>query len=179
MTFLGRRWIAAVSTLLLSSSLWLMSGCSEPPPPEKKIPVLHIDSADPQAFVRHFVSDYLNFSDELVAQYHQFKAEQDAYGFVLYRNLNWTPNYIESKRSYEATLFDQKAYIYRHQLNELFDLFFELQKLSLLLKHSLLDEDWALEQEVMVRITKDRLRMMKYLRVENIGKDALHSSVDG
>lgn len=175
---INRRWIAALMALLLSSSVLLLSGCNDAEPEQKK-PVLLIDAADPQVFVRHIVGEYLTISDELVTQYQQFKAAQDSNGFVLFRNRHWTPAYIESKESYGKTLFNQKAYIYRHQLNGLFDLFFELQKLSLLLKHSLLDEDWALEQEAMARIAEDRILMMQYLKAENTGKRASGIPADG
>ncbi|RTE66588.1 hypothetical protein EH243_05725 [Amphritea opalescens] len=176
----NRRWIVVFFAGLLSLSVLSITGCQEEPEPEPeaKPVVLTIDTTDPQAFVRHIVGEYLVITDQLVSQYQHFKAAKDTQGFILYRNNHWTPTYIDSKRSYEKTLFNQKAYIYRQQLNGLFDLFFELQKLSILLKHSLLKEDWGLEEQAMSRIAKDRLLMMKYLKAEDVGKGVFRSSTD-
>ncbi|MDO6562692.1 hypothetical protein Q4488_04780 [Amphritea sp. 1_MG-2023] len=161
-----RRWMITLSTLLLSLSLLVLSGCSPSPEEQKNTAIVLIDKANPQVFVRHIVSEYLTLSDELVMQYQRYKAEDDAHGFILFRNNHWTPAYIDSKRGYDKTLFNQKAYIYRHQLNGVFDTFFELQQLSILLKHSLLNQDWHLEQQALQRISEDRLIMMKYLKTE-------------
>lgn len=178
MKFKNRRWIVVFSAWLLSLSVLLMTGCQEEPEPESKRVALTIDTSDPQVFVRHIVGEYLTISDELVFQYQQFKAAKDSQGFILFRNNHWTPAYIDSKRLYEETLFNQKAYIYRQQLNGVFDTFFDLQKLSVLLKHSLLKEDWALEKQAMSRIAKDRMLMMKYLKAEDVGKGVFRSRTD-
>lgn len=167
------RWSVVFSALLIGLAVLLSAGCHDSSEVPSPAPVLELDTTDPQAFVRHIVSEYLVISEELVAQYQLFKETEDTQGFILFRNNSWTPAYIESKTHYNKILFNHKAYIYRQQLDGLFDIFFGLQPLSVLLKRSLLQQDWDLEQQAIARISADRLLMMKYLKADDLSKAAL------
>ena len=102
-------------------------------------------------------------STELQKQYQAYKAAGDVDGFVDYRNSSWTPEYIATKNAYEKVFYNQKAYIYRNQLDGLFDLFFALHKLSVHLKHSLLQKDWALEQQALQKLAQNQAEVNTYV----------------
>ncbi|WP_299197128.1 hypothetical protein [uncultured Amphritea sp.] len=154
----------AFSVLFICLSGFVLTGCGE----EKSAapPAINIQQIDPsnqQAFVRQMAGHYVLLSNQLRNQYLEFKAADDADGFVLYRNMRWTPEYIEIKTAYEKVFHDQKAYIYRQQLDGLFELFFGLHKLSVHLKHSLLEKDETLEQQVLEKLIKDQAEVSTYL----------------
>ncbi|SER04318.1 hypothetical protein SAMN03080615_03700 [Amphritea atlantica] len=154
----------AILPLLLV--LFALSGCSDEQ--QGDTPTIIYEQLEPsnqQAFIQQMVTRYLMLSDRLQQQYLAYKAANDADGFILFRNNEWTPEYIEYKTHYDQVFYEQKAYIYRHQLDGLFDLFFGLHKLSVHLKHSLLEKDWKLEQQVLQKLTADQAAINRYLLV--------------
>jgi len=157
---------------LLLSSLFislLMAGCSQEyesqvgTKPEVEIVILSKDNQ--KAFIRTMVSDYLLTSEQLQKKFSEFEITGDAYGFIEYRNQNWTPRYIEQKAYYQELLYRNKAYVYRNQLEPLFQCYDELQKLALHLKHSLRDKDTALKRAAFKRLKQDREKVTALLRV--------------
>ncbi|MBN1006212.1 hypothetical protein [Amphritea pacifica] len=166
MNVAGRLLATVIPFLLICLSGSMLTGCDKEPSVETPgVSVGPIDPSNQREFVRQMVGTYLLLSNELQNQYQQFKATDDADGFVLYRNNHWTPEYIANKSAYEKRFYEQKAYIYRHQLDGLFDLFFGLHKLSVHLKHSLLEKDWKLEQQVLQKLTADQAAVNRYLLV--------------
>lgn len=153
------------SVLFACLSGEVLTGCGKEESAETQtINIQQIDPANQQAFVRQMVNRYLILSNQLQSHYQQFKAADDVDGFILYRNNSWTLDYIEMKTAYEKVFYDHKAYIYRQQLDGLFDYFFGLQKLSVHLKHSLQDKDWQLEQQVMAKLVKNQADVNAYLQ---------------
>ncbi|UTW03717.1 hypothetical protein KDX31_01355 [Amphritea atlantica] len=155
----------AFSVLFVGLSGAVLTGCDDngESVAAPVVSVEQIDPADQQAFVRQMVGKYLLLSTELQKQYQAYKAAGDADGFVDYRNSSWTPEYIATKNAYEKVFYNQKAYIYRNQLDGLFDLFFALHKLSVHLKHSLLQKDWALEQQALQKLAQNQAEVNTYL----------------
>ncbi|WP_428035738.1 hypothetical protein [Amphritea sp.] len=142
----------------------VLTGCGKEQSQETQSAIMQqIDPSNQQAFVRQMVGKYLILSNQLKSQYQDFKAADDADGFVLYRNTRWTPDYIGTKSAYEKIFYDQKAYIYRHQLDGLFDRFFGLHKLAVHLKHCLIEKDWKLEQQVLAKMAQDQAEVNAYL----------------
>lgn len=157
----------AIRALLLSSLL--MAGCSQEQEsqvetkPETEIVTLSKDNQ--KAFIRNMVSDYLQTTERLQQKFSEFEKTGDAYGFIEYRNQDWTPRYLEQKAFYQKILHRNKAYVYRNQLEPLFQCYDELQKLALHLKHSLLDKDTALQKTAFKRLQQDRQKVTALLRV--------------
>lgn len=151
--------------LLLSASSFLTGCTDESTEINSAAPLEQITEATQQEFVRQMVTEYLVLSDQLLARYQGFKGAEDAHGFILFRNKTWTPDYMAAKTRYQELLHKQKAYIYRNQLDGLFDRFMNLQKLALHLKHSLQDQDWPLEQQAIERLSLDKSDVLGYLKV--------------
>lgn len=158
------------SKALLLSSLFislLMVGCSQEQEPqiEVKKEIISLSKENQKAFVHTMVSDYLLTSEQLQQKFSEFEKTGDASGFIDYRNQQWTPRYIEQKALYQQVLHRNKAYIYRHQLESLFQCYDELQKQALHLKHSLQDKDAALKRTAFKRLKQDRQKVTALLRV--------------
>lgn len=149
--------VSALSRSFASACLLLgllfSVGCAEEEQAPQGYKVTELNQVE---FVREITADYLRLTDQIQLQYRVHKKTDDNDGYVLYRNQQWTPEYIDLKRKYEAVLNQSRAYVYRHQLDNLFDRFFDLHKLALHLKHSLQDKDWKLEQQAMKRLARDR-----------------------
>ncbi|RRC99706.1 hypothetical protein [Amphritea balenae] len=139
----------------------LIAGCSKEQPEEQQ--ALHIDALNQSSIVQLIVTDYQQLSNQMLERYQSYKRINDIDGFILYRNSQWTPAYMEKKEQYQRLLHQQKAYIYRHQLDGLFDRFMNLQKLALHLKHSLQDSDPELERQAMKRFDEDKQAVALYL----------------
>ncbi len=163
MKFVVRLVPVIFSVMCIGLPGFMLTGCTEEKAAPPVIKIQQIDPANQQAFVRQMVGDYLLLSNELQSRYDEFKAADDADGFIRYRNLRWTPAYIDKKAAYDKVFYNQKAYIYRQQLGGLFELFFGLQKLSIHLKHSLSDKDWTLEQQALTKLLKDQAKVNHYL----------------
>ena len=150
----------------LLPTLFVLTGCTEEPADISQAPsIKQITEASQQEFVRQMVTEYLTFTDQISAKYQAYKSADDVQGFILYRNNSWTPDYMTAKARYQDLLQKQKAYIYRHQLDGLFDRFMNLQKLALHLKHSLQNHDWTLEQQAIKRLSQDKSDVVSYLKV--------------
>lgn len=142
-----------ISAVFILTGLLLLGGCTEDSQAPQGYEVTELNQVD---FVREITADYLRLTDQIQIKYQLHKKTSDADGYMLYRNQQWTPEYIDLKRKYESVLNKSKAYVYRHQLDNLFDRFFDLQGLALHLKHSLQKQDWDLEQQAMKRLARDR-----------------------
>lgn len=143
--------------ILLSTMLCLLllSACSKEP--EAVAPqAFYLNSENQAEFVGQLVGDYLASNEELSLNFLKYSAAKDAEGFIRYRNSSWTLKYIGQKEFYQKMLHLNKAYIYRHQINALFDRFMDLQKLSLHLKHSLQNSDENLAAQAMEKLSADR-----------------------
>lgn len=139
--------------LVLALTVLFISGCNEEPQAPPAYEINEINQID---FVRQISADYLRLSEQIQVQYLRYKHTGDTNGYMVFRNQKWTPEYIDLKRKYEQILNRSKAYVYRNQLNTLFDRFFDLQKLALHLKHSLQKQDWDLEAQAMKRLARDK-----------------------
>ena len=152
--------------LFLSLSM-LLGGCSEESTTTEKtgvsVPSYQLSPENQSAFIDRLAGDYLDSSEKLGQQFLIFSKAGDAHGFIQYRNESWTPEYMSRKAFYQQMQHLNKAYIYRHQLNDLFDSFMDLQKLSLHLKHSLRNDDPLLAEQVMNKLEKDQEISISYL----------------
>ena len=143
--------MAGLFTLIITALL--LSGCNDDSQVPQGYQINEINQID---FVREISADYLRLSEQIQVQYLRYKLSGDTDAYMAYRNQQWTPEYIDLKRKYEAVLNKSKAYVYRHQLDNLFDRFFDLQELALHLKHSLQKKDWELERQAMKRLARDK-----------------------
>ncbi len=145
----------------------LLSGCSEEPSAKEKagspVQLVQLNPKNQSEFVGLLVGDYLDRSENLIQHYLMSRNAGDVQGFVRYRNQSWTPEYMARKELYEQILHKNKAYIYRHQINDLFDCFMSLQRLSLHLKHSLQNSDPQLGEQVMGKLAADQETAISYL----------------
>ncbi|BBB27448.1 hypothetical protein [Amphritea japonica] len=145
----------------------LLSGCSEESAPTEKAGVavqsFHLNPENQSELIERLAGDYLESSEKLTQQFLMSRKAEDAQGFIRYRNESWTPEYMSRKEFYQQIQHLNKAYIYRHQLNGLFDSFMHLQKLSLHLKHSLQNSDSLLAEQVMVKLAEDQEIAISYL----------------
>ena len=161
----------ATKSLLLSSMFisLLIVGCSQEQESlvqaKTETEIVILSKGNQKAFIHTMVSDYLLTTERLQQQFSEFEKTGDAYGFIEYRNQDWTPRYLEQKAFYQKVLHRNKAYVYRHQLEPLFQCYDELQKLALHLKHSLLDKDAALQKKAFERLQQDRQKVTALLRV--------------
>lgn len=145
--------------LALILSVLFISGCNDEPEAPQGYEINKINQVD---FVREISANYLRLSEQIQVQYLRYKHTGDTNAYMVYRNQKWTPEYIDLKRKYQDSLNKSKAYVYRNQLDNLFDRFFDLQKLALHLKHSLINQDWELEQQAMKRLARDKEEVEKH-----------------
>lgn len=147
--------------ILLTLSLF---GCSS----EEQIhtrEVFVLNEENQQTFVRSMVGEYLITVDTLVEKFEELAPDNRYDDFVDFRNRNWTPTYIDSNRFYQSMLHKNKAFVYRHQLDLLFERYNNLQQLSVHLKHSLRDNDKDLRDQVYAQLKSDRQTVNAQLRV--------------
>lgn len=153
--------------LFFLSLSMLLGGCSEESTTTEKadmsVQSYQLDLENQSAFIDQLAGDYLDSSEKLSQQFLISNKAGDAHGFIRYRNESWTPEYMGRKAFYQQMQHLNKAYIYRHQLNDLFDSFMDLQKLSLHLKHSLQNDDPLLAKQVMNKLEKDQEISISYL----------------
>lgn len=145
----------------------LLSGCSEEPNVMEKagspVQLIQLNPKNQSEFIGLLVGNYLDRSEKLIQHFLMSRNADDVQGFVRYRNQSWTLEYMARKELYEQILHQNKAYIYRHQINDLFDCFMNLQRLSLHLKHSLQNSDPLLAEQVMVKLAADQETAISYL----------------
>lgn len=152
------------SVLLILLALPLLS-CGSEEPQNQPRDLFLLSANNQRAFVRTIVRDYLITADELLGQYKKFELANNLNGFINYRNDNWTPVYIENNRFYQSMLHKNKAFIYRNQLDVLFDSYNNLQQLGVHLKHSLRDNDTSLRDQVYKQLKRDRQKVTAQLKV--------------
>ncbi len=140
-------------------------GC-EPQAEQSQVPrsILTLNDTNDATFTRDFAQDYLTTLASLENAYHDYRQRDDANGFIRYRNLEWTPAYIEKKAYYQAVLQKNKPYIYRAAMNPLFDKFDRLITISVNLKHALLEHNETQWQQTEALIAADRLAVSGFIR---------------
>lgn len=149
----------ALMLLITLLFLPLLSGCSDETKEIKTadapLQTFHLNFENQSEFTTQLINDYLDSNEKLIRHYAGFRKAEDVQGFIAYRNESWTPEYMRRKEFYQRMLHRNKAYVYRHQINGLFDRFMALQKLSLHLKHSLQNSDANLAAQVMEKLAAD------------------------
>ncbi len=139
-------------------------GCG-PQAEQSQVPrsILTLNDTNDATFARDFAQDYLATLASLENAYHDSRQRDDANGFIRYRNLEWTPAYIEKKAYYQAVLQKNKPYIYRAAMNPLFDKFDRLITISVNLKHALRDHNDAQWRQAKALIDADKAVVMRQL----------------
>ena len=153
-------------SLLIVVFASLLHGCSqEPEKVVRKVPQL--TELNIHEFVDVFQNDYENTLDTIVAAYDESKANDDPDEFIRYRNLYWTPDYIDMKNYYAKVLHANKAFLARKRLLPLFTAFDHVLKIGLDLKKAITQNDERYHFRAMDSIQKDRLAFTKIVLVLN------------
>lgn len=150
-----------LTVLLILSTLFLV-GCEkdvESSHPAEPAPV--IDQANAKAFLKKLAVDYLALADDLETQSTYFEKNNDLEGFLIYRNRDWTPNYISRKLFYEKTLEQNQAYISQHKLSKPFEIFSSLIYIGLEIKHGFQSSDQKQLALAHKALQKNRAYMQK------------------
>ena len=141
--------------------LLLLHGCSNEADQQTERPVPQLSDLNIKQFVTVFQEDYERSLSDIEQAYDKYKLENDPSGYVAYRNLVWTPAYIDLKNHYAAVLHLNKPYLARKRLLPLFDMFDNILKIGLDLKKAMLDEDERYHGRAVDSIAKNRLAFTK------------------
>lgn len=140
--------------LWLLISLPLIS-CGQGNQADQSIPILNDKNI--AKFSLQFADDHHKTLDSLVKGFHTYRKAGNSYGFTLYRNHEWTPDYIEKKNYYSAVFKKNKDYLATKSATiTLFDSFENIIFLGIGLKHALSKKDKALMEQTLKSIKQDK-----------------------
>ncbi|MDB2705248.1 hypothetical protein N9Y67_01765 [Pseudomonadota bacterium] len=149
--------------LLLLLITLIMSACNEPTgEPAIKAEAIILDNGNISSFKQALLQDYITARNDLLNHFKVFKKENNADGFTQYRNIEWTPNYIEKKHYYQVVLKNNKAYIDKVSLKPLFLKLDNLLIIGVNLKHALRDSDDELLKSTYAQIKADHAVIRKF-----------------
>lgn len=120
-----------------------------------------LNDANIKQFTSDFSIDYIETQKSLLASFHSHQKANDSFGFTQFRNLVWTPAYIEKKNYYQATLDKNRSYIATTSIKPLFLRFENLIYIGINLKNGLLDEDQELITETLAEAKADKKLVVK------------------
>ena len=138
--------------------LTCLSACdsSEKAPNETKFKeAITLNDSNLNAFTVEFATHYLTTLKGLTNAYQKAKKSGDPFSFVQYRNYEWTPNYVEKKRYYQAVQEKNKAFLSNTQTQKLFAPFERLIFVGIELKKGLSNNDKTLIKRAYTTIKKD------------------------
>lgn len=137
-------------TLVLSLFLVACGEQNEDTSNKTEIPVLTKDNIN--EFTLTFADTYLDTVDSLLTEFKKYKKKDDPYGFAQYRNYVWTPEYIEKKNYYLATVEKNRVFLEKSKIKPLFNKFDNLIYYGIDLKRSLLEKDRKLLDETVAKL---------------------------
>jgi len=123
---------------------------------EKAKPIIDLNDANVKQFTQSLSKDYIKVQKDLLDSFYSHKKAGDSYGFTQYRNLKWTPAYIEKKDYYQAVLDKNRAYITTAGIKPLFLRFENLIYIGINLKNGLLNDDQALLKTTLAEASADK-----------------------
>lgn len=148
--------------IFMTCLILLLHGCSNEAAEEKVVrPIPQLSDLNIKEFVSVFKQDYERSLNDIENAYDEHKSNNDPDGYVAYRNLTWTPAYIDLKNHYAAVLHQNKPYLARKRLLPLFTLFENVLKIGLDLKKSMNDNDERYHGRAVDSIQKGKLAFSK------------------
>lgn len=100
-------------------------------------------------FSLQFEKDYDDALNNLIKQFKIDQKNDDVYNFIDYRNIKWTPAYINKKTFYTAVFNKNKGYLEKSPIAPLFNQYEYLIYIGINLKHGLLDNDKTLIEQTL------------------------------
>ncbi|WP_261844700.1 hypothetical protein [Aliamphritea ceti] len=157
-----RQTYRLLAGILMTCILLLLHGCGNDATEEKAPrPIPQLSDLNIKQFVTVLQQDYEHSLEDIENAYDEHKANNDPDGYFKYRNLTWTPAYIDLKNHYSAVLYENKPYLARKRLLPLFSMFDNVLKIGLDLKKAMSDNDERYHGRAVDSIQKDRLAFTK------------------
>jgi hypothetical protein len=122
-----------------------------------------IDKTNVKPFLKKLAKEYILLANDLSTNSKAYFENDDLENFLIYRNGEWTPNYISRKLFYEKTFEHNKAYIQQHKLEKPFELFSSLIYIGLDIKHGFQNQDSNALNNALKRLDKE-LRYMEKIK---------------
>jgi hypothetical protein len=122
-----------------------------------------IDQTNVKPFLKKLAKEYILLANDLSTNSKTYFENDDLENFLIYRNKDWTPNYISRKLFYEKAFEHNKAYIQQHKLEKPFELFSSLIYIGLDIKHGFQNQDSNALNNALKRLDKE-LRYMEKIK---------------
>jgi hypothetical protein len=148
--------------ILLFLPLFFLSGCqkeTESSHPAEAAPT--IDQTNVKPFLKKLANEYVLLANDLSTNSKTYFENDDLEHFLIYRNGDWTPNYVSRKLFYEKAFQHNKAYLQQHKLEKPFEIFSSLIYISLDIKHGFQNKDAGTINSSLKRLEKERRYMEK------------------
>jgi hypothetical protein len=148
--------------ILLILPLFFLSACqkeTESSHPAESAPT--IDKTNVKPFLKKLAKEYVLLANDLSTNSKAYFENDDLEHFLIYRNGDWTPNYVSRKLFYEKAFQHNKAYIQQHKLEKPFEIFSSLIYISLDIKHGFQNKDAVTLNNSLKRLEKEQRYMEK------------------
>lgn len=142
--------------LIVTMGLFLTACDKSGQETEKAKPILTLSDANVKQFKIDFYKDYVKTQKELLDAFHRHQKAGDSFGFTEFRNVVWTPAFIEKKDSYQAILDKNRTYIDASSIKPMFLRFENLIYIGINLKNGLLDGDQELLSTTLAEAVADK-----------------------
>jgi len=123
---------------------------------EKAKPIPTLSDANIKQFKVNFYNDYAKTQKALLDKFYSHQKAGDSYGFTQFRNVVWTPKFIEKKDAYQAILDKNRKYIDTTSIKPMFLRYENLIYIGINLKNGLLDGDQELLKTTLAEAAADK-----------------------